>query len=273
MSIVPLPTGRTARSSTRAVRGASPQPRHALVARALVDAIAAGRYAVGELLPTEAELCRQFGVSRTTLREALRRLRDHGMVSARAGVGTRVLASKPGSRYVHAIDSIADVFQYTRDSLNPVVLSTHEFDTGAGDAELLRCPPGQRWLRIELTRTFAGDETPILYARAFVPHAYGGIARLVPTASGPIYLLLEAEYGERVLAVEQEFKAGRLDSRTARLLHARAGDAALVVLRHYFGSGERLLLVTQSVYRADRYGYRMHLRFDPGNAARNAFGR
>lgn len=239
------------------------QSRYSLVARSLLDHIASDRYPVGKLLPTEAELCKQFGVSRTTLREATRWLRDRGMVSARPGVGTMVLAKQPNARYVHAVESISDVFQYTKNSRNPVVLSVQERDINAAEAELLRCAPGQRWLRIELTRTFLGDKTPILYAKAYVPHAYAGIARLVPTRSGAIYTLLESDYGERVLGVEQEFKSVRIDARRARILDTKPGMPGLCVIRHYFGDGDRLLLVTVSLYRSDRYSYRMRLRFNP----------
>ncbi len=243
--------------------GMAGQSRHALVARALLEQITADRYPVGTLLPTEAELCKLFGVSRTTQREAIRWLRDRGMVSTRAGVGTMVLAKQPGARYIHGIDSISDVFQYTKNSRNPVVLGAHERDVDAAEAELLRCAAGQRWLRIELTRTFLGDKTPILYSQVYVPHAYAGIAGLVPTRNGPIYSLLESEYGERVLGVEQEFKSVRIDAKAARSLQVKAGMPGLCVIRHYFGSGDRLLLVTVSLYRSDRYSYRMRLRFNP----------
>jgi len=243
--------------------GMAGQPRHALVARSLLDQIMANRYPVGTLLPTEAELCKQFGVSRTTQREAIRWLRDRGMVASRPGVGTIVLAKRPSARYLHGIESISDVFQYTKNSRNPVVLGAHERDVDAVEAELLRCPTGQRWLRIELTRTFIGDKTPNLCAQVYVPHAYAGIAKLVSTRSGPIYTLLESEYGEHVLSVEQEFKSVRIDAKAARSLEVKAGMPGLCVVRHYFGSGDRLLLVTVSLYRSDRYSYRMRLRFNP----------
>lgn len=239
------------------------QSRHALVARSLLEQITADRYPVGRLLPTEAELCRQFGVSRTTLREAIRWLRDRGMVSSRPGVGTTVLAKQPNARFIHAVESISDVFQYAKNSLNPVVLDVLERDVDAAEAELLRCAPGQRWLRVQLARTFLGDKTPILYSRVYVPHAYAGIAGLIPKRSEPIYTLLESEYGERVIGVEQEFKAVRIDAAAARTLGVKAGVPGLCVIRHYFGSGERLLLVTVSLYRFDRYSYKMRLRFNP----------
>ncbi len=245
------------------VPGTAGQPRHALVARALLQQIISNRYPVGSLLPTEAELCKQFGVSRTTQREAVRWLRDQGMVSTRAGVGTIVLAKQPSARYIHGIQSIDDVFQYTANSQNPVVLSTRELDLGPADAELLRSPVGQRWLRIDLTRTFTGDKTPTLYSQVYLPHTYAEIAKLVPTRPSPIYSLVESEYGERVLGVDQEFKSVRIDAKAARSLQVKAGMPGLCVIRHYFGSGERLLLVTVSLYRSDRYSYKMRLRFNP----------
>ncbi len=254
--------------------GAAGQSRHSLIARALLEQVASGRYRVGELLPTEGEVCRQFGVSRTTIRKAMRWLRDRGMVAARPGVGTTMLAMQPSARYVHAIESTSDVFfQYARNSCNPGVLSVEEHEVDDEDTELLRCAPGQRWLRIELTRTFHGDKTPILYSRVHVPHAYAGIAPLEPTRSAPIYTLLESEYAEQVSGVEQEFKAVRIEARTARSLHLRRDGPDLCAVRHYFGSGDRLLLGTESFYRTDRDSYRIHLSFNPQLGKRGQSGK
>ena len=56
-------------------RGAERQPLYLQVAHNLSKAIAAKRFAVGSLLPTEEELCAEFDVSRHTIREAIRHLR------------------------------------------------------------------------------------------------------------------------------------------------------------------------------------------------------
>src|SRR5215218_9691449 len=62
--------------------------------RRLADSIAAeieaGKYQVGERLPTERELAEAFGVSRPTLREALIALEMLGMIEARHGLGIYV---------------------------------------------------------------------------------------------------------------------------------------------------------------------------------------
>src|SRR3954451_19085317 len=58
----------------------------------LRDAIERGDHAVGDKLPSEAELCRRLEVSRPVLREALRALQAMGLTVSRTGKGTFVVA-------------------------------------------------------------------------------------------------------------------------------------------------------------------------------------
>jgi DNA-binding FadR family transcriptional regulator len=74
------------------------------LAHDLVDQLAgdirAGRWRPGDKLPTESEIMRASGVSRTVVREALSRLQAGGIVETRHGIGTFVLApqASPGFR-------------------------------------------------------------------------------------------------------------------------------------------------------------------------------
>ncbi|MDY0908238.1 FadR/GntR family transcriptional regulator [Microbacterium sp. CFBP9034] len=58
----------------------------------LVEAIVSGRVQPGETLPPEAVLSQQFGVSRTVIRESMKRLQEKGMVTVAQGRGTHVNA-------------------------------------------------------------------------------------------------------------------------------------------------------------------------------------
>ncbi|MER7792579.1 FadR/GntR family transcriptional regulator [Streptomyces sp. NPDC097640] len=58
-------------------------------------AIEQGEYAVGDKLPSEAELCRRLEVSRPVLREALRALQTMGLTASRTGKGTFVISNGP----------------------------------------------------------------------------------------------------------------------------------------------------------------------------------
>src|SRR5690554_946885 len=85
--------------------------KHAQVARALIQDIRSGKYPVGAQLPSEPELTVAFGVSRQTIRAALRNLRDLGLVQGEQGVGSFVLSNQPSTRYGYSFDSVDDLLQ------------------------------------------------------------------------------------------------------------------------------------------------------------------
>lgn len=69
----------------------TPRNYHSYVITEVGLGIAQGRFAVGSILPNDAEMMDAYGVSRTVLREAIKTLEAKGLVEARAKVGTRVL--------------------------------------------------------------------------------------------------------------------------------------------------------------------------------------
>src|SRR5579864_3078049 len=85
------------------------EPLYLQVVRALKDDIVSGIYPIGSQLPTEEELCGRFSVSRYTVREALRRLREDSLVSSRQGAGTTVVPPRPSDSFVHEVMSINDL--------------------------------------------------------------------------------------------------------------------------------------------------------------------
>lgn len=70
--------------------GAADQGEAGAVADALVEAIVSGAVQPGELLPPEGPLAEQFGVSRTVIRESVKRIEEKGLVTIARGRGTSV---------------------------------------------------------------------------------------------------------------------------------------------------------------------------------------
>src|SRR6202020_1886987 len=66
----------------------SPMPLYFQLARLLIDDINSGRWQAGERLPSESEICERYGVSRATVRQALLRLENEGMIQRLKGRGT-----------------------------------------------------------------------------------------------------------------------------------------------------------------------------------------
>lgn len=93
-------------------------------------AIESGEYAVGEKLPSEAELCRRLEVSRPVLREALRALQTMGLTVSRTGKGTFVVANGPVEDPTFGDYAASDLLEVRRHVEIPV----------AGYAALRRTP-------------------------------------------------------------------------------------------------------------------------------------
>ena len=91
-------------------------PLYRRVVDALRQDIVSGHHAVGDRLPTEDALCRRFGVSRHTVREALRALREEGLVASRQGAGTTVVRRAARPLYTYSVSSIEELLQYATEA-------------------------------------------------------------------------------------------------------------------------------------------------------------
>src|ERR1700749_2504208 len=94
---------------TQAISG---DHRYLQIARTLRKEIVDGVYPVGSQLPTEHQLCERFSVSRYTVREALRRLRDDNLVASRPPAGTLVVPRPSSDSYVQDCVSINDLLAF-----------------------------------------------------------------------------------------------------------------------------------------------------------------
>jgi len=87
------------------------RPLYAQAGEALRNLVQRGDYAPGDRLPSEIELSQQLGISRPTLREALRLLEEDGAIVRRHGVGTFVAQLQPviesGLEVLESIERIA----------------------------------------------------------------------------------------------------------------------------------------------------------------------
>jgi DNA-binding LacI/PurR family transcriptional regulator len=77
--------------------------KHDTIRQTLIEAIASGRYEVGQRLPSESELVRTFGASRPTVNRALRDLQLSGVIERRAGSGSYVRADAVARGYVFGL--------------------------------------------------------------------------------------------------------------------------------------------------------------------------
>jgi GntR family transcriptional regulator len=235
------------------------QPRYLQIALELKQAIAAGRYPVGAKLPTEAELCKQFGISRFTAREAVRVLSSSGLVTRRQRVGTVVVALPDDARYSHEARSVRDLLQYAQDTELRLAF-VGRVPLSRAQARELDTEPGKEWVYAMGLRVVPGQSRPICVTRLYLNPLLKGVEGKLRGRRGAVYALIEAEYGIGIERVEQELQAVLLDTDDAANLGAAAGSPALRVLRRYFDARGRLLELAENVHPGDRFSYRMELR-------------
>jgi GntR family transcriptional regulator len=235
-------------------------PLYSRVVAVLNEQIAAGRIAVGTRLPSEEELCGQFRVSRHTVREALRKLREEGLVSSRQGAGTTVVRKSPAPPlYTHSVSSIDELVQYA------VATRYRARSTGAiaADRELaqrLGCASGTQWLRLEGFRYVPGDDLPFCWTQVYVSAAYAGVAEVVGKKAGPIYAVIEEIYGEKVTEIEQTLRVIAMPGAAAAGLRVDAGSPAVELRRSYRLATGELAEIAFNLHPADRFSYSLTLR-------------
>jgi GntR family transcriptional regulator len=230
------------------------------IVRVLQDQIVGGKYPVGGRLPTEDQLGCRFRVSRHTIREALRHLRDFGLVSPRQGSGTTVVAAKP-SFYVHPVASVADLMQYAA-ATRFIVAHSSIITADAKLARRLGCSPGRRWLYATGFRYAPKDARPVCWTEVFVHATYAGVRSLVGKRKAPIYRWIEEMYGERVVEVVQTLRAVTVPEAIATGLQVTPGSPALQIERIYKSAKHRVIEVAFNIHPADRFSYAISLRPD-----------
>ena len=233
-------------------------PRYHQLTRILQERIEDGTYPLAGTLPTENELCREFSVSRHTIREALRRLTDSGLVARRQGSGTQVVATKPPAIYVQSMRLVSELFQYAADTRFEIE-RMEDITADEALSRLLGHPTCRRWLKVDGMRSERSG-VPLCLTQVYFHDSLMHLSERLATYPSAFYTLIEEVIGEPITTVLQEFAAEPMPKGFAKPLRASAKTWAVRVLRRYMGSDGYPLQISVNYYPADRFSYSMQLR-------------
>ncbi|MBP0446874.1 GntR family transcriptional regulator [Roseomonas sp. SSH11] len=246
------------------------EPRYVSLARELAKEIADGRHPLGSQMPPELEMAAERGVSRATMRAALDRLEELGLVSRRRRAGTRVTALGPNNRgvYLQSLAEIGDLLQYAAETRREIlevgsVVADHAMEQEQG----LRA--GRHWLRIASRRVPADGGPALCWTET---HADAEAAppdleqRLRGGEAGELIAAVLAAWSGRPIAeVVQEIRASGIPSgEAAEALDIPAGAHALAITHRYLDPSGAPLAVSLSLHPAGRFSYVSRLRRAPG---------
>ncbi|MGV3633603.1 MAG: GntR family transcriptional regulator [Pseudorhodoplanes sp.] len=235
------------------------------IRRTLTDEIMSGRYAAGDKFPPENELCDRFGVSRQTVREAIRELQSRGLLKRRRGAGTVVCGRTDPTLFVQEIDTLGRLFDAAQDTRlerkSEGLIAVRE-----GLADLLGCKPGESWLRFAGLRWHLERNIKLCWTEIFVARKYSDVRKHLTSQTSGVFTLLEQHFGVVLTRLEQEISAVAIDDKHAAELDAEAGSPGLFVLRRYFDPADDLYQIAISLYPADRFTMKTQLLRQAGGA-------
>lgn len=235
-------------------------PLYREIAICLGEEIQQQKWRIGDRLPTEHELCRRFGVSRYTVRQALGELELSGLVSRRKGWGTKVQAQRPHSRFINSISSVEDLIKYAEASRLEVLRRRPAIALPQPTPD--EDPPDARgWVHLEGLRYRAdGNPLPIAWTDVFIHHDATGVLDQVGLSPEPIHRQIERICGISVDIVDQTILPTAIEGDLAqalRLLHPQEG---LRIVRSYYDGTGSVYLIAVNTYPGERFAYRMTVR-------------
>lgn len=241
---------------------AGPVPLYHQLERDLYGRISGGEFAPGQALPTEEQICAQYGVSRITVRRALDALIGQGLIIKRRGVGSFVAERREGVRSVRLSGSL-DQFLATAGSLDLRLLSLGEVDPSAEVMTALELAPGDRAVRLELVSSLSAG--PVIYLEVFVPEPIGRLLTPADIKPGvPVARVIEQKLKTRITRAEQLIVAALADETAGRHLGIAPSTPILSIRRVYYTAAGRPIEAAYLRHHPERYQYLIELRTDGG---------
>lgn len=234
------------------------KPRYVQVAEELRAEVLAGKIGGAADFPTESVLCERFGCSRFTVREALRRLQDEGLIARKRGSGTVVMpAAARGGTLHQPLSNVAELLQYARDTQ----VDFQRIGKGRmpGDiAEQVRCATDGDWVHVAGVRLGA-DSLPLALTDAYIIEALEPHVPELKASPVTLFRQLESLAGFSTSEVTQDIQAIPADARAAAALDVKEGTPCLRILRCYSDDTGRVFEISASLHPGDRFAYEMHI--------------
>ncbi|KGF03258.1 GntR family transcriptional regulator [Anaerococcus lactolyticus] len=205
----------------------------------------------GAKLPSERQLCQDYEVSRTTVRNALGSLVNSGVLYQIQGKGTFV---RERNR-----ENLSNYYSFTeqtkRNGKTPksIVVSfniralndkeRHVFD----DATIEKV--------IVFDRLRLADDTPMMYERTAIP--YEGFENITKNLLEEValYDIFDNFFSTKIANVRERFQVSSLTKKVAEALNLKDGSAALKITRFSYDREDRLIEYTVSYARGDMFYY------------------
>jgi len=224
---------------------------------AIQEAIKQGKFPAGSQLPPEMELLQMMGISRTTLREALRILEEQRCIRKRRGLGTFVMEQaivKEMSRNFGITEMISQA-GYTAGTRD-FKISVEKASTAL--AEKLSIPDASITVVIERVRT--ANDTPIVFTRDVLPQEL--LAGWIPTSQNlngvSLYECLERYANIRIVDGMASFSPVQATNELAKKLSIQRNALLLLIEQVDHDQNQQPVLYSAEYHLTDKFNFIIH---------------
>lgn len=237
-------------------RGSVPVPLYYQAKTRFSDFIRSGNLKPGDIIPPEQKLCAELGVSRGTVRMAIGKLVQEGVLRREQGRGTFIVGPRLDK-------SLLAYFKFAeRDTSEEIIpeskiLKIENVSPPLEVAKALEITSKETVVRIKRLRTVKG--VPFIFQVSFFPKKQFPRLDRINTNVPSLYDFIGNRYGIHIMAVEEYLTAGIADDEARKMIGLKDGSPVIIIERIAFSTNEKPVEFRRSVGRADRYHYRVRL--------------
>ncbi|GBF11303.1 GntR family transcriptional regulator [Tepidibacillus infernus] len=231
-----------------------PRPLYLLVIDKIKQDIEQRILKPGQKLPSEFELSKDLGISRATLREALRILEDENIITRKHGVGTFINAKPVYTSGIEELFSITQMIEKNGQKAGTIYVNKAFASATQEDIKTFHLDDSDLVLRVERIRT--ADEEPVVYCIDKIPdsiltkdfdfHQYGSVFKSLEQhanifISHAITEIIPIGYHEKI----------------SPLLHSPPESSLLILKQLHFDMSDRPVLFSINYFRADKFRFQV----------------
>ena len=208
-----------------------------------------------EKMLSERAICEKYDVSRTTVRLAFQELENRGYIYRRAGKGTFV-AELLNYNKQNLMENYSFTEQMRAIGKTPKtkVLAFEMVNSYQDIAKKLGLLPGDPVYYLKRLRL--ADDIPMMVETSYIPAKdFAGLNEVLISRK-PLYEVLREDYRVNIGIVDEEFSAGLVDAKEAKLLDIDEKSACLRLKRTTLGKNNKVIELTFSTARSDQFIYK-----------------
>ena len=230
-------------------------PLYCKLADIIEEKIDSGVWKKGMMIPSERELCKQYDMSRITVRNAIDGLVRQGKLVKVQGKGTFVQGRS-------IIQNLGNVYSFSREMEKQGKISSTKLvcrelmKANSKIAHELGVDEDREVIYIERLR--CAENVPIMLEKSYFPKETCGYVWEIDLDRQPLYKTLEEQYGIVINKAIETFKACELNSYECKLLKCQPKQYGLLVKRTSY-CNDRIICYSSIVSKGDAFEFTVKL--------------